>query len=153
MHGVVLNRWPSFYMIDVRIHPIFRNLIGDDYTDCSFIFLYILCTMTIRQNLQKALGFAPSRAMNRQSQPNLFGAPSNATSNFSYLRWERFICFIRHVALDWGFLLIPNKIVIGHVHVIYADQFSLPFLLYLFLSGIAWFLFDTWGDTHEQFMW
>uniref|UniRef100_A0A915BCB3 Calcium load-activated calcium channel n=2 Tax=Ascarididae TaxID=6250 RepID=A0A915BCB3_PARUN len=63
-----------------------RNLIGDDYTDCSFIFLYILCTMTIRQNLQKALGFAPSRAMNRQSQPNLFGAPSNATSNFSYLR-------------------------------------------------------------------
>ncbi|KAG7154208.1 Calcium load-activated calcium channel-like 2 [Homarus americanus] len=21
-----------------------RNLLGDDYTDCSFIFLYILCT-------------------------------------------------------------------------------------------------------------
>ncbi|KAK6023532.1 hypothetical protein OSTOST_10678 [Ostertagia ostertagi] len=43
-----------------------RNLVGDDMRDCSFIFLYILCTMTIRQNLQKALGFAPSRAMNRQ---------------------------------------------------------------------------------------
>ncbi|MBN3279205.1 TMCO1 protein, partial [Polyodon spathula] len=27
-----------------------RNLLGDDYTDCSFIFLYILCTMSIRQN-------------------------------------------------------------------------------------------------------
>ena len=26
-----------------------RNLIGEDYTDCSFIFLYILCTMSIRQ--------------------------------------------------------------------------------------------------------
>ena len=26
-----------------------RNLAGDDYTDCSFIFLYILCTMSIRQ--------------------------------------------------------------------------------------------------------
>lgn len=26
-----------------------RNLIGDDYSDCSFIFLYILCTMSIRQ--------------------------------------------------------------------------------------------------------
>lgn len=26
-----------------------RNLMGDDYTDCSFIFLYILCTMSIRQ--------------------------------------------------------------------------------------------------------
>merc|ERR1712055_811597 len=39
-----------------------RNLLGDDMTDCSFIFLYILCTMSIRQNIQKALGFAPSRA-------------------------------------------------------------------------------------------
>ncbi|GAB6024593.1 Calcium load-activated calcium channel [Chamberlinius hualienensis] len=39
-----------------------RNLPGDDYTDCSFIFLYILCTMSIRQNIQKLLGFAPSRA-------------------------------------------------------------------------------------------
>jgi len=26
-----------------------RGLAGDDYTDCSFIFLYILCTMSIRQ--------------------------------------------------------------------------------------------------------
>jgi hypothetical protein len=26
-----------------------RNLSGDDYTECSFIFLYILCTMSIRQ--------------------------------------------------------------------------------------------------------
>lgn len=58
---------------------------GDDYTDCSFIFLYILCTMSIRQNLQKLLGFAPSRAMNRQAQPNFFGA-STASTNFSYLR-------------------------------------------------------------------
>jgi len=43
-----------------------RNLMGDDYTDCSFIFLYILCTMSIRQNIQKMLGFAPSRAANKQ---------------------------------------------------------------------------------------
>lgn len=26
-----------------------RNLLGEDFTDCSFIFLYILCTMSIRQ--------------------------------------------------------------------------------------------------------
>lgn len=26
-----------------------RNLPGEDYTECSFIFLYILCTMSIRQ--------------------------------------------------------------------------------------------------------
>lgn len=44
-----------------------RNLSGDDYTDCSFIFLYILCTMSIRQNIQKLLGFAPSRTANKQS--------------------------------------------------------------------------------------
>ncbi|EDV28010.1 Transmembrane and coiled-coil domains protein 1 [Trichoplax sp. H2] len=42
-----------------------RNLMGQDMTDCSFIFLYILCTMSIRQNLQKLLGFAPSRAASR----------------------------------------------------------------------------------------
>jgi len=44
-----------------------RNLLGDDMTDCSFIFLYILCTMSIRQNIQKALGFAPSRAASKQA--------------------------------------------------------------------------------------
>ena len=26
-----------------------RNLMGSDMTDCSFIFLYILCTMAIRE--------------------------------------------------------------------------------------------------------
>ena len=26
-----------------------RNLMGSDYTDCSFIFLYILCTMSVRE--------------------------------------------------------------------------------------------------------
>ncbi|XP_054158061.1 calcium load-activated calcium channel-like [Oppia nitens] len=54
-----------------------RNLSGDDYTDCSFIFLYILCTMSIRQNIQKLLGFSPSRAASKQSG-NIFapmGAP------------------------------------------------------------------------------
>jgi uncharacterized membrane protein (DUF106 family) len=44
-----------------------RTLLGEDFTDCSFIFLYILCTMSIRQNIQKALGFAPSRAASKQS--------------------------------------------------------------------------------------
>ncbi|KAL3310972.1 hypothetical protein Ciccas_010456 [Cichlidogyrus casuarinus] len=45
-----------------------RNLPGNDMTDCSFVFLYMLCTMSIRQNVQKALGFAPSRAMARQNE-------------------------------------------------------------------------------------
>ncbi|CAH0389592.1 unnamed protein product [Bemisia tabaci] len=44
-----------------------RNLPGEDYTECSFIFLYILCTMSIRQNIQKLLGFAPSRSASKQA--------------------------------------------------------------------------------------
>ncbi|KAL7287139.1 calcium load-activated calcium channel [Trichogramma pretiosum] len=51
-----------------------RNLPGDDYTECSFIFLYILCTMSIRQNIQKMLGFAPSRTASKQGG-GLFGPP------------------------------------------------------------------------------
>jgi uncharacterized membrane protein (DUF106 family) len=42
-----------------------RGLPGTDFTDCSFIFLYIVCTTSVRQNIQKLLGFAPSRAANR----------------------------------------------------------------------------------------
>ena len=32
------------------------NLPGSDYTDCSFIFLYILCTMSIRQVCNNSWG-------------------------------------------------------------------------------------------------
>lgn len=49
-----------------------RNLPGEDYYECSFIFLYILCTMSVRQNIQKMLGFAPSRAAAKQGG-GLFG--------------------------------------------------------------------------------
>ncbi|KAK3087819.1 hypothetical protein FSP39_011041 [Pinctada imbricata] len=56
-----------------------RNLGGDDYTHCSFIFLYILCTMSIRQNIQKLLGLAPSRAASKQGG-GLFGTPTQLSS-------------------------------------------------------------------------
>lgn len=52
-----------------------RNLPGEDYSECSFIFLYILCTMSIRQNIQKLLGFSPSRAASKQGG-GLFGGPA-----------------------------------------------------------------------------
>ncbi|XP_062212236.1 uncharacterized protein LOC133913186 [Phragmites australis] len=39
-----------------------RGLTGNDPTDCSMVFLYFLCSMSIRTNLQKLLGFAPPRA-------------------------------------------------------------------------------------------
>jgi len=51
-----------------------RNIRGEDYTDCSFIFFYILCTMAIRQNIQKMLGFAPSRAVSKAGG-GLFSPP------------------------------------------------------------------------------
>ncbi|XP_025940405.1 calcium load-activated calcium channel isoform X1 [Apteryx rowi] len=54
-----------------------RNLLGEDYTDCSFIFLYILCTMSIRQNIQKMLGLAPSRAATKQAG-GFLGPPPQA---------------------------------------------------------------------------
>ncbi|XP_057841710.2 uncharacterized protein LOC131051282 [Cryptomeria japonica] len=38
-----------------------RGLGGDDVTDCSMVFFYFLCSMSIRSNLQKFLGFAPPR--------------------------------------------------------------------------------------------
>ncbi|ETE60213.1 Transmembrane and coiled-coil domain-containing protein 1, partial [Ophiophagus hannah] len=54
-----------------------RNLLGEDCTDCSFIFLYILCTMSIRQNIQKLLGLAPSRAATKQAG-GFLGPPPQA---------------------------------------------------------------------------
>ncbi|GAA0183250.1 hypothetical protein LIER_30700 [Lithospermum erythrorhizon] len=38
-----------------------RGLGGEDMTDCSMAFLYFLCSISIRTNLQKFLGFAPPR--------------------------------------------------------------------------------------------
>ncbi|PSS21117.1 Calcium load-activated calcium channel like [Actinidia chinensis var. chinensis] len=38
-----------------------RGLQGDDPTDCSMAFLYFLCSINIRTNLQKFLGFSPPR--------------------------------------------------------------------------------------------
>ncbi|KAH7683755.1 Calcium load-activated calcium channel protein [Dioscorea alata] len=38
-----------------------RGVPGTDPTDCSMAFLYFLCSISIRTNLQKLLGFAPPR--------------------------------------------------------------------------------------------
>lgn len=38
-----------------------RGLHGTDATDCSMAFLYFLCSISIRTNLQKFLGFSPPR--------------------------------------------------------------------------------------------
>lgn len=63
-HDLCATDWIFFFSFDGRVVaklpfvPLsyiqglsHRNLLGEDYTDCSFIFLYILCTMSIRQVL------------------------------------------------------------------------------------------------------
>ncbi|KNA04591.1 hypothetical protein SOVF_198270 [Spinacia oleracea] len=54
-----------------------RNLPGDDMTDCSMAFLYLLCSVSIRTNLQKFLGFSPPRGA---PSMGLFPMPDQKTS-------------------------------------------------------------------------
>ncbi|XXG81761.1 hypothetical protein AAC387_Pa09g2331 [Persea americana] len=54
-----------------------RGLPGDDPTDCSMAFLYFLCSISIRTNLQKFLGFAPPRGA---AGAGLFPLPDPKTS-------------------------------------------------------------------------
>eukprot|EP01089_Gocevia_fonbrunei_P017736 TRINITY_DN583_c0_g3_i1.p1 TRINITY_DN583_c0_g3~~TRINITY_DN583_c0_g3_i1.p1 ORF type:complete len:178 (-),score=20.18 TRINITY_DN583_c0_g3_i1:186-719(-) len=57
--------------------PLVRNishggLSGTDYYDCSMAFLYALCSISIRTNLQKFFGFTPPK-----TGAGLFGAPTS----------------------------------------------------------------------------
>jgi len=47
-----------------------RNVPGNDFTECSMVFLYILCSMSIRPNLQKIFGTTPPKGVGGAS---LFG--------------------------------------------------------------------------------
>jgi len=38
-----------------------RNLPGNDMNDCSMIFLYVLCSFSIRSNVQRFFGFSPPK--------------------------------------------------------------------------------------------
>ncbi|PWA47170.1 hypothetical protein CTI12_AA500270 [Artemisia annua] len=55
-----------------------RGLRGDDYTDCSMAFLYFLCSISIRTNLQKFLGFSPPRGA---AGDGLFTVPDASKTN------------------------------------------------------------------------
>ncbi|EFA76523.1 hypothetical protein PPL_10291 [Heterostelium album PN500] len=44
-----------------------RNIPGKDYTDCSMTFLYVLCSMFIRTNIQTIMG--TKQAASKQSNP------------------------------------------------------------------------------------
>ena len=52
-----------------------RGILSNDYTDCSFVFLYLLCNISFRPIIQKMLGFAPPRTSNKM--PDFFGLEDN----------------------------------------------------------------------------
>ncbi|OAY40639.1 calcium load-activated calcium channel-like [Manihot esculenta] len=58
--GKVVAKLP-FKPIGIVMKMSHRGLQGDDATDCSMAFLYFLCSISIRTNLQKFLGFSPPR--------------------------------------------------------------------------------------------
>eukprot|EP00243_Klebsormidium_subtile_P002712 TRINITY_DN15505_c0_g1_i1.p1 TRINITY_DN15505_c0_g1~~TRINITY_DN15505_c0_g1_i1.p1 ORF type:complete len:186 (+),score=39.96 TRINITY_DN15505_c0_g1_i1:220-777(+) len=48
-----------------------RNLPGEDFTDCSMVFLYAIAGAALRPNVQKLLGFSPPRPTGQ----TVFGMP------------------------------------------------------------------------------
>mmetsp|Transcript_39203 Transcript_39203/g.98810 ORF Transcript_39203/g.98810 Transcript_39203/m.98810 type:complete len:184 (+) Transcript_39203:152-703(+) len=56
--GVVLAQLPfePVWMFRSLAH---RGLIGNDYTQCSFFFFYVLCQLSVRSNVQKYFGRTP----------------------------------------------------------------------------------------------
>jgi hypothetical protein len=62
-----------------------RNLPGDDYTECSFIFLYILCTMSIRQ-VSQIDAWPPPWSEFLTTGPEVLGFIPNA-NGFSEKLW------------------------------------------------------------------
>lgn len=69
--GIVIAKLPfePFSMIQGLTH---RGLPGNDVTDCSMIFIYVLASYLVRTNIQKYFGFAPKTPFSMWDQP---GAP------------------------------------------------------------------------------
>ncbi|KAG0450424.1 hypothetical protein HPP92_020984 [Vanilla planifolia] len=66
-----------FSPVSIVLKMSHRGLRGDDPTDCSMAFLYFLCSIGIRTNLQKFLGFAPPRGA---AGAGFFPMPDTKTS-------------------------------------------------------------------------
>lgn len=67
-HGVVVAKLP-FTPIGLFQGITHRNLPGDDYTDCSMIFLYLLASIVVRSNIQKYFAFAPKSSFSMWEPP------------------------------------------------------------------------------------
>ena len=71
-----------FNTMEIFILALFLTIIKKFSSAFSFIFLYILCTMSVRQNMQKALGLAPSRAVSKLSGGGPGGFFSQGSGGF-----------------------------------------------------------------------
>ena len=72
--GIVVAKIPfvPFKLLRGLSH---RGILSNDFSDCSFIFLYVLCNISFRPIIQKMLGFAPPRTTNKV--PDFFGLEDN----------------------------------------------------------------------------
>jgi len=75
--GVVLARLPfePFAIVRGLSH---RGLEGEDMRECGVIFVYVLCCMTIKPNLQRALGHMPPKP---QIPKTIFGISTDPYRN------------------------------------------------------------------------
>jgi uncharacterized membrane protein (DUF106 family) len=74
--GVVVAKLP-FEPFSLMRNITHRNIPGSDYTECSMIFIYILCNVVFRPVIQKILGFSGPRAISAQ-QAFPFAPPSSS---------------------------------------------------------------------------
>jgi len=58
--GTVICKLP-FEPIPLFRFMTHRGLSGSDFQDCSYIFIYVLCMMNMRGNIQKWFGTAPPK--------------------------------------------------------------------------------------------
>ena len=54
--GIVVAKLP-FEPISFFQNITHRNIEGTDFTDCSYLFIYIMSTFIFRTNIKKLLGF------------------------------------------------------------------------------------------------
>lgn len=98
--GRVVAKLP-FHPFGLVMKMSHRGLQGNDATDCSMAFLYFLCSISIRSNLQKFLGFAPPRGA--AGAGGLFPMPDPKTN------WVNlYVLFVKVVGVArfvWGILI------------------------------------------------
>jgi len=68
--GIIVGKLPfePFGFVTSFTH---RGLPGTNYTDCAFLFVYILSTMSIRTNVQKYFGWQPANSANPFAMPEM----------------------------------------------------------------------------------